>query len=67
MSTEYLTDDELDELITEYDTEAPQDRILWYALVELKTHRIIRSLGGKKPLGEPNDMTQEANKTSIKE
>lgn len=54
----YLTDDELDVLITEYDTDAPQDRILWYALVEFKTHRIIRSMSGKKPLGEPNDTTQ---------
>lgn len=54
----YLTDDILDELITEYDTEAPQDRILWYALVELKNHRIIRSLDGKKPLGEPNEINR---------
>lgn len=37
MSTECLTNSELEDLIVKFDTDDPQDRPVFYALVELKT------------------------------
>lgn len=66
MSAECLTNSELEDLIVKFDTDDPQDRPVFYALVELKTHRAIRSLKNKKPLGECKDSTKGTNKTSLK-
>lgn len=67
MSTECLTNSELEDLIVRFDTDDPQDREVFYALVELKTHRVMRSLENKKPLGERKDSAKGTNKTSITE
>ncbi len=52
MSTKCLTNDELEDLIAKFDTKAPQDRAVFYALIELRTYRSIESLEGKKLLRE---------------
>ena len=65
MSTEYLTNSELEDLIAKFDTKDPQDRAVFYALIELRTHRSMRSLENKNPLGECEDSTKGANKTSV--
>ena len=49
MSTEYLTNSELEDLIAKFDTKDPQDRAVFYALIELRTHRSMRSLENKTP------------------
>lgn len=67
MSTKCLTNSELEDLIVKFDTDDPQDRAVFYALVELKTHRVIRSLKNEKPLGERKDSTKGINKTSVTE
>ena len=62
MSTKCLTNSELEDLIARFDTDDPQDRAVFYALVELKTHRVMRSLENKKHLGEHKDSTKGPNK-----
>ena len=52
MSIKCLTDSELEDMIARFDAKDPQDRAVFYALIELRTHRMTRSLAGKKPLGE---------------
>ena len=52
MSTKCLTNDELEDLIAKFNTKNPQDRVVFYALIELKTYRSIESLEGKELLGE---------------
>lgn len=67
MSMKCLTHSELEDLIVKFDTDDPQDRAVFCALVELKTHRVMRSLENKKPLGEHKDSTKGTNKTSFTE
>ena len=52
MSTKCLTNDELEDLIAKFNTKDPQDRAVFYALIELETYRSIESLEGKELLGE---------------
>ena len=52
MSTKCLTNDELEDLIAKFDTKDPQDKAVFYALIELRTYRSIESLEGKELLGE---------------
>jgi hypothetical protein len=52
MSTDCLTNSELEDLIAKFNTKNPQDRVVFYALIELKTYRSIESLEGKELLGE---------------
>ena len=67
MSTKCLTNDELEDLIAKFNTKNPQDRVVFYALIELRTYRSIESLENKKPLGEHKDSTKGTNKTSVTE
>lgn len=67
MSMECLTNSELEDLIVKFDTDDPQDRPVFYALVELKTHRVMRLLENKKPLGECEDSTKGTKKNSFTE
>ena len=59
MSIKCLTDSELEDMIARFDAKDPQDRAVFYALIELRTHRRIRSLAGKKPLGECDEPDQK--------
>lgn len=52
MSVECLTNSELEDLIEKFNTKDPQDRAVFYALIELKTYRSIRSLESKELLRE---------------
>ena len=65
MSIKCLTDSELEDMIVRFDTKDPQDRAVFYALIELKSHRMIRLLANKKPLGECEDSTKGTNKSSV--
>lgn len=59
MSVECLTNSELETLIEKFNTKDPQDRAVFYALIELKTHRSIRSLEGKELLRERKEAKQQ--------
>ena len=59
MSVECLTNSELEDLIEKFNTKDPQDRAVFYALIELRSHRMIRSLAGKKSLGECKEPDQK--------
>lgn len=65
MSVKYLTDNELEDLIIRFDTDDPRDSAVFYALIELKSYRWTHPLVNEKPLGECEDSTKGANKTSI--
>ena len=65
MSIKCLTDSELEDMIARFDTKGPQDRAVFYALTELKSHRTIRSIANKKPLGECEDSTKGPTKSSV--
>ena len=65
MSIKCLTNSELEDMIARFDTKDSQDRAVFYALIELKTHRMIRSLENKEPLGECEDSTKGTTKSSV--
>ena len=59
MSIKCPTNSELEDMIARFDTKDPRDKAVFYALIELRTHRMIRSLAGKKPLGECEEPDQK--------
>lgn len=58
MSIRCMTNSELEDMIARFDTKDPQDRAVFYALIELRSHRMIRSQENKKPLGECEEPKQ---------